>query len=1119
MNKKLFVVLVVISAILASFSVAFGATKLGEADVQYIPRPVSTPPQLEAIKIQATRAHGTQGSPLGTITEIRFQPLLPNWCDLTLVPGPFTPFIAWNWGGEIYAVYQAPEILGPPCNTGTYPFEVRQVDIVLDVLAGAPPTIDLQPMILSNGGTVGCPSPGNLLGQGAIYTIPLPGPATYLIALPCTVCVYYPYFAAVNVITGGLAGVVEVVTTTVPPGPVPCYSYDNWGSGFADLSGYGMPGYLALWSAGYDAGQNTCPPPPPPPACNVQIDGGPFWRAGFFEPEGIVNYFDPAALCGTPTYPFGVDSVLFRLTTAGVAYPIDLKIAFFDLQPGTGGDSCDGPGREIYSQIVSLPTGGYHSIALTHTVCFYRPFFGGYFMASSAVGDTFWPNFSEETEDTCRSWYFDGGNWWNWAQTWGFPSLGHVVFRPRGYTQHASCPVNGGCEYLTSCWPWGTGSYYSFTHPNVVRPYLASKFTAPAAAQLGHVRARFRWRNGTPDVWFYLWHSDGKYPSTLVDSIFYKTMGAADSSLWVWRSVDFTSKNIYLADGERFHIGIGVPNFVSPTTNRIYMTADSGFKTTDNSEYYWTYTRFGPGGYWGTSPFWMSFNDMREYFFTYEQTGTEWNIEAELCYAQVDFKLTVDPPGPACFAYACQQAVAGGASATYNVHVDPLAGYASTVSLSASGLPAGVTAAFVPASGIPPFTSVLTVTAGASVPYGTYTLTISASGAKGLSNRDVTVQVIPNVAYEENLVEAAHCSTRVTNFGAIANANEGLNFFWDNFNGLFDGGYILATDENHIALNYGRTHGVNKWFYGPSIFPETLLSVVYYSEYGQLAEARWVDALGMGVKAKEYVIGIMTPEGGGDFSIHALDITNEGPPNTFYFGIFCDWDIYDNSFNRGGYDSLHNMEWIYDMTASSRDSIWGHMRIPLDNNLCPGYRVFKQQSTTWHYSGSGFGNPDLWHWLASEQWDTTYYAGNDTDWSSLFTVSKFTLGTGASRHEAVIEFAKKNSEPNKAWWHRALRYAGFYRGDVNSSDSLETEFPALDISDLVYMQNYLFLGGTAPVPYADQGDVNGDGKVNIADCVYLVNYAFVNGPPPVDYMRFIPEMWSRPSLFASPIWK
>lgn len=63
-------------------------------------------------------------------------------------------------------------------------------------------------------------------------------------------------------------------------------------------------------------------------------------------------------------------------------------------------------------------------------------------------------------------------------------------------------------------------------------------------------------------------------------------------------------------------------------------------------------------------------------------------------------------------------------------------------------------------------------------------------------------------------------------------------------------------------------------------------------------------------------------------------------------------------------------------------------------------------------------------------------------------------------------------------------------GDANYDQTV-------DVGDVVHLTNYLFKGGTAPLPPA-AGDANGDCTVNLGDVVYLVNYLFKEGPPPLE---------------------
>jgi hypothetical protein len=81
-----------------------------------------------------------------------------------------------------------------------------------------------------------------------------------------------------------------------------------------------------------------------------------------------------------------------------------------------------------------------------------------------------------------------------------------------------------------------------------------------------------------------------------------------------------------------------------------------------------------------------------------------------------DFTLSATPPS---------QAVIAGADTSYSVMVSGLNGFGGTVSLSASGLPAGASGSFSANSATGSGSSTLSVTTGAATPVGTYALTIT----------------------------------------------------------------------------------------------------------------------------------------------------------------------------------------------------------------------------------------------------------------------------------------------------------------------------------------------------------------------------------------------------------
>jgi hypothetical protein len=86
------------------------------------------------------------------------------------------------------------------------------------------------------------------------------------------------------------------------------------------------------------------------------------------------------------------------------------------------------------------------------------------------------------------------------------------------------------------------------------------------------------------------------------------------------------------------------------------------------------------------------------------------------------------------------------------------------------------------------------------------------------------------------------------------------------------------------------------------------------------------------------------------------------------------------------------------------------------------------------------------------------------------------------------------------------RYLAAFMGGDGSTDDIYARTICLlgdanadgqvSVSDVFYMINYLFAGGSTP-PTALCADVNGDGKLDVADVFYLINYLFAGGPPPV----------------------
>jgi uncharacterized membrane protein len=82
-----------------------------------------------------------------------------------------------------------------------------------------------------------------------------------------------------------------------------------------------------------------------------------------------------------------------------------------------------------------------------------------------------------------------------------------------------------------------------------------------------------------------------------------------------------------------------------------------------------------------------------------------------------------------------------GTSTTYGVSVTPSSGFTGNVSFSISGLPSGATASFTPTSVVGSGSSTLAVNTATSTPYGTYTLTITATSGTLIYSTQVKLVV------------------------------------------------------------------------------------------------------------------------------------------------------------------------------------------------------------------------------------------------------------------------------------------------------------------------------------------------------------------------------------------
>jgi hypothetical protein len=132
------------------------------------------------------------------------------------------------------------------------------------------------------------------------------------------------------------------------------------------------------------------------------------------------------------------------------------------------------------------------------------------------------------------------------------------------------------------------------------------------------------------------------------------------------------------------------------------------------------------------------------------------------------------------------------------------------------------------------------------------------------------------------------------------------------------------------------------------------------------------------------------------------------------------------------------------------------------------YRVYVGMDST-------FSSADSSVFITDTSWTCTIPLKDSTNY--FWKVKAFDNKGGASYSEQTWSF---------------FLVLPFMYGDANGDG-------VINVTDVVYLINYLFIDGPAPDPI-QAGDANCDGFVNVTDVVYLINYLFLipPGPPPCE---------------------
>ncbi|MCK4404197.1 MAG: hypothetical protein KAW02_03825 [candidate division Zixibacteria bacterium] len=1038
--------------------------------------------------------------------------------------------------GDMQLMYFDPDAQCCACGDDVYPFNVSDIKLLIYNHQGSAAFMDYIFHIYSSTGDP-CDGPQQELLSWNVDDFS-DWMTWTLFPLPEVLCVDGPFFFALEF--------------NYDAGPIlPCALWE--GEAYLDMCSqwvfYGgeFVEWADMWTSpnGYMSirALGTCADEECPVVCYMSQDQGniAWFNSGFEEGDQIVKYYNPEDYCEPPVYPYNIEDLDFLFYEVGGAGSVPVVIhVYLECQ-----DSCDGPGTEIFVSDPFEPDlyGTMAHVDFDEPICVYEPFYIGWEYLAGIPGSTPSPLFMDgtvEPAEYCHAWFYkvSAGAWIEHYDFWSTPDgVGYPLIRVSGSTNHPDCDPPS-CD--TTITKLGGGEYaaYYWRIPDAYGDdFFNERFEMPAAhgGRLEYFDIAFHEPRdfGTPNADFYVWLSDGMFPldnNPPYQAIADFHMDYNDLTFYPGYTRVYTySHGIEFGLGELFHIGYSQPQ--ADIADSLAVLSDDGPIGSDRSSEWW--------GLWGTM-----LDDWG--------VGVDFMIDAYLC----DFAIEGST-----FTMKCSPALAFGTpedvdADLYDVEIGSVIGYNLNVTLSLLSPPTGISATFNP-NGVPaPFDADVLISIAAGVPYDDYPLTIQAVGADGQTRVcDVTLKVQP--PYDEDVVEFHAGLQRTSTFGAIGNDVKD-NFVWNGTNYLFDGTIISAVpaesrglQRDHFALDVYNCEHVGfiptqhlvktdePWCPGGGEYEEWYGEIAYsnfYTEEDVISCEH--DSL--------FVIGLKYVDGT-DFSIKIKIYYNpEGPDiPVLWASVFEDWDVGNAYDNWVGMDPDHNLIWQYD--AADPSIVFGIMKCPFydepmhsmvgvnnayyvwpnagfcDSTGTPGYEFYGLDSLYALMTTPGYRMP-------------TDINADSNDMSLLITGPPFQLNQGDKHIEIWIDFGRNLNDGMtwQQWYHKILRYVGFYRGDVNASDSLE--LPALDISDLVYLTSYLFRDGPAPLPFADQGDVDGKGpygafvcdeldhecpkeNVTISDVVYLINYVFKGGPPPVDRIRFIEQCWTRPSLFLNSNWQ
>jgi hypothetical protein len=167
----------------------------------------------------------------------------------------------------------------------------------------------------------------------------------------------------------------------------------------------------------------------------------------------------------------------------------------------------------------------------------------------------------------------------------------------------------------------------------------------------------------------------------------------------------------------------------------------------------------------------------------------------------------------------------------------------------------------------------------------------------------------------------------------------------------------------------------------------------------------------------------------------------------------------------------------------------------IGNAYVAGYTSSSNFPTMNPYQGTSQGSSDVFvtklSSFGSSLIYSTYLGGGEDEVGSGIAVdgigNAYVTGETYSSNFPIQNPYQTDQGSTDAFVTKLSWIPDYLCGDADGSGQV-------DLSDVVYLVNYIFGGGPAPEPI-ETGDVDCNGRVNLSDAVYLINYVFLYGAP------------------------